>query len=273
MSVLFRCWRPTPLIWLSFALHLGALILLLWRPALWPVLLAALAANHLVLAAVGLWPRSRALGPNWRRLPEAAAEAGQIALTIDDGPDPEVTPQVLDLLDRYQARATFFCIGIRAERHPELCREIVRRGHAVENHGHHHYHHFSTFGPGRMAKEIKAGQDALARITGQQPLFFRPTAGLRNPFLDPVLIHQGLTLASWTRRGFDTRNGDAAEVAARLSHKLVAGDILLLHDGNAARTATGIPVILEALPRLLDAARAKGLHSVTLRSILQSATP
>jgi peptidoglycan-N-acetylglucosamine deacetylase len=183
-----------------------------------------------------------------------------------------VTPQVLDLLDRYQARATFFCIGIKAERHPELCREIVRRGHAVENHSHHHYHHFSTFGPGRMAQEIKAGQDVLARITGQRPLFFRPTAGLRNPFLDPVLTHLGLTLASWTRRGFDTRNGDAAAVAARLSHKLAAGDILLLHDGNAARTASGIPVILEALPRLLDAARAQGLHSVTLRSILQSAT-
>jgi peptidoglycan/xylan/chitin deacetylase (PgdA/CDA1 family) len=271
MSALFRCWRPTPLIWLSFALHFGALILLLWRPILWPVLLATLAANHLVLTSVGLWPRSRALGPNWRRLPEAAVEAGQIALTIDDGPDPKVTPQVLDLLDRYQARATFFCIGIKAERYPELCREIVRRGHAVENHGHHHYHHFSTFGPGRMAREIKAGQDALARITGQRPLFFRPTAGLRNPFLDPVLIHHGLTLASWTRRGFDTRNSDAAEVVARLSHKLAAGDILLLHDGHAARTATGIPVILEALPRLLDAARAKGLESVTLRSTLQSA--
>lgn len=227
-----------------------------------------LAANHLALTAVGLWPRSQALGPNWRRLPESAVQAGQFALTIDDGPDPEVTPLVLDLLDRHQARASFFCIGTQAERHPELCREIVRRGHAVENHSQHHYHHFSTFGPGRMAREIEAGQATLARISGQRPLFFRPTAGLRNPFLDPVLARHGLTLASWTRRGFDTRNGDAAAVAKRLIHTLAAGDILLLHDGHAARTPTGTPVILAVLPLLLNAARAQGLHSVTLRSVL-----
>ena len=266
-----RRWRPPPLLWLSFALHLGVLFLLVWRPSVWLAWLGILAANHLLLTAVGLWPRSRALGPNWRRLPEAAARAGQIALTLDDGPDPGVTPQVLDLLDRYQARATFFCIGTQAERHPELCREIVRRGHAVENHSQHHFHHFSTFGPGRMAREIDAGQDTLARISGQPPLFFRPTAGLRNPFLDYVLARRGLTLASWTRRGFDTRCGDADTVARRLVSQLAAGDILLLHDGHAARTADGAPVILAVLPRLLDAAQAQGLRSVTLRSALPSA--
>ena len=132
----------------------GALGLLAMQPALWPWGLGALAANHLALTAAGLWPRSRSLGPNWVRLPPAAAP-GHIAITIDDGPDPEVTPQVLDLLDRFDARASFFCIGSRAQRHPELCREIVRRGHAVENHSQHHYYHFSTFGPRRMAREIK----------------------------------------------------------------------------------------------------------------------
>ncbi len=266
-----RRWRPTPLLWLSFALHLGVALLLVLRPTLWLAWLGILAANHLLLTVVGLWPRSQALGLNWRRLPEAAVQAGQIALTIDDGPDPEVTPQVLDLLDRYQARVTFFCIGTQAERHPDLCREIIRRGHAVENHSQHHYHHFSTFGPGRMAREIDAGQDTLTRITGQPPLFFRPTAGLRNPFLDYVLARRGLTLASWTRRGFDTRCGDADTVARRLGRQLAAGDILLLHDGHAARTAEGIPVILAALPRLLESAQAIGLRSVTLRSTLPSA--
>lgn len=265
-----RRWCPTPLLWLTFALHLGVLFLLVWRPSLWPAWLGILVANHLLLTAVGLWPRSRALGPNWRRLPEAATQAGKIAITIDDGPDPEVTPRVLDLLDRCQARATFFCIGTRAARHPDLCREIIRRGHAVENHSQHHFHHFATFGPGRMAREIDAGQDALARITGQPPLFFRPTAGLRNPFLDYVLAHRGLTLASWTRRGFDTRCSDADKVTHRLVRDLAAGDILLLHDGHAARTADGTPVILAVLPRLLESAQAKGLRSVTLRSVLQS---
>ncbi len=267
-----RQWRPTPLLQATFALHAGALGLIAMQPGLWPWGIGALAANHLVLSAAGLWPRSRSLGPNWVRLPPAAA-AGQIAITIDDGPDPEVTPQVLDLLDRFDAPASFFFIGARAQRHPELCREIVRRGHAVENHSQHHDHHFATFGPRRMAREIQAGQDSLAALTGQRPCFFRPTAGLRNPFLEPILARHGLHLASWTRRGFDTRNRDAEDVVRRLTRHLAAGDILLLHDGNAARTGTGQPVILAVLPRVLEAAAAVGLTPITLRSALDISTP
>ena len=261
-----RRWRPTPLLQASFALHLGALGLLTTQPGWWPWGLGAVAANHLSLTAVGLWPRSHGLGPNWVRLPTAA---GQIAITIDDGPDPEVTPAVLDLLDRCDAHASFFCIGAKAARYPELCREIVRRGHAVENHGQHHYHHFALLGPRPMAREIEAGQDSLAAVTGQRPHFFRPTAGLRSPFLEPILSRHGLYLASWTRRGYDTRNRDADDVVRRLTTGLAAGDILLLHDGNAARTAAGAPVILVALPRVLELAAAAGLTPVTLRSALE----
>lgn len=266
-----RRWRPTPLLQLSFALHAAVLVLLLAVPSAWPAGLGLLAANHLLLTAMGLWPRSRALGENWVRLPDAAARAGQIALTIDDGPDPEVTPQVLEILDRYQARATFFCIGRQAECHPELCREIVRRGHAVENHSQRHPHGFAALGLGRMAREIEAGQATLTRITGQSPLFFRAPAGLRSPLLEPLLARQGLQLASWTRRGFDTCKRNADDVLRRLVRNLAAGDILLLHDGHAARTADGTPVILAVLPRLLEIAQAKNLHPVTLRATRPSA--
>jgi peptidoglycan/xylan/chitin deacetylase (PgdA/CDA1 family) len=82
--------------------------------------------------------------------------------------------------------------------------------------------------------------------------------------LDPVLHALGLRLVSWTRRGFDTREGDPARVAGRLLDGLAAGDILLLHDGHCARTPTGAPVVLEVLPRLLDAVRHRGLRTVTL---------
>ncbi len=267
-----RRWCPTPLLQATFALHAGTLGLIALEPGLWPWGMGALAANHLALTLAGLWPRGRGLGPNWVRLPTAAAE-GHIAITIDDGPDPEVTPQVLDLLDRFEARATFFCIGSRAQCHPGLCREIVRRGHAVENHSQHHYHHFATFGPLRMAREVQAGQDSLAAVTGQRPCFFRPTAGLRNPFLEPILARQGLYLASWTRRGYDTLNRDADDVVRRLTTGLGAGDILLLHDGNAARTGTGQPVIVAALPAVLEAAAAAGLKTITLRVALDASTP
>ena len=258
-------WRPTGFIRASFALHGLALLAVLLRPDSWPWALGAVLANHLLITALGLWPRSHWLGANWTRLPDAAATRNEIALTIDDGPDPRVTPQVLDVLDRYRARATFFCIGELAARHPALCRQIVARGHAVENHSQHHRHHFSLSGIAGYTREIQAAQDTLAGITGQPPMFFRAPAGLRNPFLAPVLARLGLRLASWTARGFDTRSGDAGKVAGRLLAKLHPGAILLLHDGHAALTASGRPVILEVLPRVLEAAADAGLRFVTLR--------
>jgi peptidoglycan-N-acetylglucosamine deacetylase len=259
-------WQLRLLIRASMALHLLAVIVLIAEPGQWPWALGVVAANHTLLAVLGLWPRSRWLGPNWTRLPEAAAARHEIALTIDDGPDPIITPRVLDLLDRGSARATFFCIGDKAERYPDLCTEIVRRGHAVENHSQHHRHHFALLGPAGFRRELQAAQDTLSRITGQRPMFFRAPAGLRNPLLDPVLTQLGLRLVSWTARGFDTRIGDTARVTNRLLKDLRAGAILLLHDGNAARTRDGVPVILEVLPVVLAAADAADLRCVTLRT-------
>src|SRR5512140_2676945 len=92
-------WHFTPLLRASFALHLLALAAVVAAPGRWPWALAAVVADHLLILAVGLWPRSRWLGPNWTALPAAAAARNEIALTIDDGPDPAVTPQVLNILD------------------------------------------------------------------------------------------------------------------------------------------------------------------------------
>lgn len=262
-----RCgrWRPSAFIAGSVGLHGAALLAFAAQPAWWPQLLGLLALDHALLTACGLWPRSRWLGPNLTRLPAAAAARGEIALTLDDGPDPDVTPAVLDLLDRYQARATFFCIGARALRHPALCRDIVRRGHALENHSQHHRHSFSFMGLGGLRRELRQAQETFTALTGQAPGFFRAPAGLRNPLLDPVLHGLGLRLASWTRRGFDTRSADPDLLLRRLGRDLCAGDILLLHDGHAARMADGTPVILQVLPRLLQQAAAAGLRPVTLR--------
>ncbi|PKO73247.1 MAG: polysaccharide deacetylase family protein [Betaproteobacteria bacterium HGW-Betaproteobacteria-17] len=261
-------WQPTLLIRASVALHGLALLAVIAEPAQWRWALGAVVINHLLLTAVGLWPRSNVLGPNWTRLPAAATARQEIALTIDDGPDPLVTPQVLDILDRYAARATFFCVGEKAERYPDVCREIVRRGHAVENHSQRHRHHFALLGPRGFLRELQAAQSTLSRITGQRPVFFRAPAGLRNPFLDPVLARLGLTLASWSVRGFDTRVGDPERVRHALLRELRAGAILLLHDGNAARSPRGIPVILEVLPAVLESAAAAGLRFVRLRDAL-----
>jgi peptidoglycan-N-acetylglucosamine deacetylase len=240
------------------------------RPRLWPFALSAVLLDHLLLTAVGLWPRSHWLGPNWTALPPASGARGEVAVTIDDGPDPEVTPAVLAQLERYGARATFFCVGERVLRYPELAQEIARRGHAIENHTQRHRHDFSLLGPKGMDAEIARAQESIARITGETPRFFRPPAGLRNPFLEPVLCRLQLRLASWTRRGFDTVNRSPDDVYRRLSGALRGGDILVLHDGNAARGKRGAPVITEVLPRLLDTLQSRRLTLVTLRAALVS---
>ena len=249
-------------------LHGLALVFVLVEPAQWCRVLGVLIANHALLTLFGLWPRSHALGPNWTHLPAAASARHEIALTIDDGPDPAVTPQVLEILDRYAVTATFFCFGERAAQYPDLCREIVRRGHAMENHSQHHHGHFSFLGYAGFRRELQTAQNTLTAITGQTPLFFRAPAGLRNPLLDPVLTRLGLRLATWSTRAFDTRVGDADRVKGKLINGLRPGAILLLHDGNAARTRDGTPVIVEALPAILDAAAAAKLRFVTLRQAL-----
>jgi len=250
----------------SFGLHALAAASIAVAPDTWPWALGAIALNHAGLTAAGLWPRSRLLGPNLTRLPAPAAERRQFALTLDDGPDAEITPRVLDLLDRHGVRATFFCIAQRAAQHPALVRDIVARGHDVQNHSHAHRHNFSLSGPGALRREIERAQQVLAELTGQVPHCFRAPAGLRNPFLDPVLHRLGLHLVSWTRRGFDTVTPDPQRVLARLTHGMAPGDIVLLHDGHARRAPNGQPVVLEVLPRLLAHASQLKLHATTLRA-------
>jgi peptidoglycan-N-acetylglucosamine deacetylase len=263
-----RRWTPTPLLYASAAVHLAAAAAVVARPRAWPWALGAVVANHVGLAAAGLWPRSQLLGPNLIRLPVQSGVSTGVAITIDDGPDPSVTPQVLSQLAEHHAQATFFCVGERVERHADLAREIVSLGHCIENHSQRHRHNFSLMGPRVMSEEISRAQDSILKVTGSSPLFFRAPAGLRNPFLDPILTRLQLRLASWTRRGFDTVNANADAVYRRLAGPLQGGDILLLHDGNAARSRSGRPVIVEVLPRLLDALAALQLRPVTLRSAI-----
>lgn len=261
-----RAWRPGIAIWLSAGFHISALIALLARSQWWASILTALVLNHVVLALIGLWPRSRLLGANMLRLPDAAASRNEIALTFDDGPDPDVTPKVLDILDSHQAKASFFVIGDKAAAHPELVREIVKRGHSIENHSQKHSNVFGFFAWTALRKDIGTAQEIIAGITGRSPAFFRSPMGIRNPMLDPVIAQLGLHYITWTRRGFDTVASDPAVVLERLTRKLSAGDILLLHD---RRTRDQRAMVLEVLPALLDRIAAAGLKPVSLPLAMQ----
>ena len=257
-------WIPTPAVRLSMLLHAAAAVTVAMQPPLWPWALGAVAANHLLLTVAVFWPRGRVLGANLVRLPAAAVARNEVSLTFDDGPDPEVTPRVLDLLDRHQAKASFFCVGEKAAAYPDIVKEIARRGHGVENHSHRHSPAFACYGPWRLKREVETAQATIAGITGWDPEFFRAPAGFRSPLLDPVLARSGLRYVSWTRRGFDTVDGDARRVAARLARGLAAGDILLLHDRAYRRTSGGEPILLAVLTSLLERIAAAGLKSVSL---------
>jgi len=261
-------WRATWALRVSAVLHVGSAVLVVINPAIWPWALGAVVANHLVLTAAVMWPQSRLLGPNMTRLPSVAALRGEVALTFDDGPDPEITPQVLDMLDEYGAKASFFCIADKVVAYPELTREIIRRGHTVENHTREHSYAFPLFGPGALQREINAAQSAIHAVTGVAPRFFRAPMGFRSPFLAPAVTRANLRYASWTRRGYDTFAKHAEPVLRRLQRGLAAGDILLLHDGRPNQLQHNSPVILEVLPRLLDQLQARNLKSVSLAAAM-----
>ena len=206
------------------------------------------------LAAAGLWPRSQLLGPNWIRLPRHGGEATRVAITIDDGPDPEVTPQVLSQLAEYRATATFFCVGERVERYPDLAQEIVRRGHAIENHSQRHRHNFSLLGPRGMSAEISRAQDSIFEGHRQRAAFFSRAGGaaqsLSRPGVGaPATAARELDAARlrYRQRQCRCRLPALGDAAAARRHLAAA------RRQCGAQPHAGSPVILEVLPRLLDA--------------------
>jgi len=245
-------------------LHVVVILMALAWPAVWPWLVAALLGSHLLLGLAGMWPRSQLLGGNLVRLPQWSCAKSQVALTFDDGPDPDVTPIVLDLLDRHAAKASFFCIGERAAAHPEIVRDIIRRGHSVENHSYRHPYAFACYSLSALRHEIERTQTEIRAITGTSPTFFRAPMGLRSPLLDPVIAQSKLRYVSWTRRGLDCFSRNPAVVLCRLLRGLSAGDVLLLHDGSCTQTKNGVPIVLTVLPALLADLARRGLQPVSL---------
>jgi peptidoglycan/xylan/chitin deacetylase (PgdA/CDA1 family) len=202
------------------------------------------------LLAGTLNPSSRLFGPVQTR-----CESG-IWLTIDDGPDPRDTPAILDLLDEHGAKATFFLIGEKAERQPDLVREIVRRGHQIGNHSWSHPQAtFWCLGPIRTYREIARCQLALKTITGKAPSLFRAPVGHSNIFVHPVMERLGLRLVGWDSRGFDGVARPLAEVTAAIRNSATNGSIILAHEGS--------PIAREVIANILALAAENGWDLIT----------
>ena len=186
--------------------------------------------SHLLLLYPTLVANCQWWGPVIRSFQTTEAE---VWLTIDDGPSPAHTAKMLDLLDRFQARATFFVIGARAEKYPHLITEILSRGHEIANHT--YTPPSGTFWaarPARVTAEINLCAEMLRAAPDRPARFFRAPAGLKNMFVHPELERRGLALVGWTVRGLDTVMQNPARVASRILRETKPGAIILLHEAH-----------------------------------------
>lgn len=155
-----------------------------------------------------------------------------IALTFDDGPSPDHTPKVLDILDRYNAKATFFCIGKNMEKSPDLTREIVARGHTLGNHSYSHHFFFSFFGKNSVITEIKKTSRLIAQISGKKCGLFRPPYGVTNPSIAKAVKSCQMKVVGWDIRSYDTTLRNESAVANRVIKRIRPGSVILLHDNR-----------------------------------------
>lgn len=257
-------YNPSVFLSASAAMHVLALGSIAIKPTLWPFAVGALVIDHAGLVLGGLLPRCRILGPNMTRMQAQANGSRAVALTFDDGPDLERTPRVLDVLHEHNAKASFFCIGRSVAENPSLVRDMVERGHRIENHTWSHPNTFAFLPPAGLSAEMGRAQSIITEVTGRAPKYFRAPAGIRSPWLDPVLHRLRLRLISWTRRGFDTVDKDPDRICRRLLNDLAPADILLLHDGGALGATDGGKVIEDVLPRVLREIKQEGLEAVPI---------
>lgn len=187
-----------------------------------------LAMSHFLFLYGSLVPCSQLFGPVQCRLPD---DSPDVWITIDDGPDPRTTPQLLAALQNHRIKATFFLIGERVVRHPELVREIHRAGHSIGNHTFTHpAGRFWCISPGAVKNEIARCDEAILNITGRSPTLFRSPAGHSNPFTRRAATMAGKTLVAWSARGFDGVHTPKDQVIASIQKNLSPGAIIVIHE-------------------------------------------
>lgn len=203
-------------------------------------------------------PRSRWLGRSQTGVPTSGRHS--VALTFDDGPCPEVTPQVLQILREKQVPATFFVIGERVERHPGLVRLASREGHVIGNHTYSHPPLFCFLTPNRLRDEIVRAQHVIAGAIGAAPRHFRSPVGLRHLLLETTLDRAALRFVLWRLRSYDTKAVTSEGLRRRIVEQVSPGAIVLLHD----RPGPGAAAMLDALPAIIDTLRERGYEFVTV---------
>ncbi len=190
-----------------------------------------------------------------------------VALTFDDGPDPETTPRVLATLAEEHARATFFVLAEKAARQRELVARIQGAGHEIASHGERHdWRLYLT--PRRGRESLARAQAAFAELLGTPPSYFRPPYGVATPALRSAVAALGLTVVGWSIRTRDAgRRGDPERCTATTLARARPGSIILLHDAPE-RVGGRLPLGPRMLPALLAGLRERGLATMTISELL-----
>ncbi len=211
------------------------------------------------LAAHGTWHRnSWIFGPTLARLP-----GREISITFDDGPNPHATPRILDALREQNVKATFFVLGRHADQWPHLVKRMADEGHQLGNHGWYHRKlHRRT--PSYVRDDLTRGTESIERASGVRPRHFRAPHGFRNPWVTPIARSLGQRTVGWSLGVWDSAKPGADEIVRRSMEGLVAGSILLLHDGDGYDPDGDRMQTAEALPRIIEGLRARGLSFATL---------
>jgi peptidoglycan/xylan/chitin deacetylase (PgdA/CDA1 family) len=234
-------------------------------PLSW-IIAGTIAACALALLLWGVFDVNSSL---WAPTFWRARGSNSIALTFDDGPDPNFTPRVLEILAREKVPAAFFVVGERAAAVPALVRAIASAGHIVGNHSHTHAWNINFAWHARLRHEVAACSEAIKSAIGKMPAFYRAPFGFKNPALGDVLQDAGLVCIGWQLRGFDAVGGSAESIARRLVLKAKAGGVLLLHDGAGLQGTSDRSATLEALPMIIEGLRARGFEFKRLDDLLE----
>ena len=242
-----------------FALILAAVILSpLSNPLKYCLIITVLFALLAVLAIGASWINSQLYV---RSICKGDPEKNMIAITFDDGPDTTNTPEILNILQKYDCKASFFVIGKKAESNEALVLSTFKAGHTIGNHSYNHSNLFPFYSAKTISEEIVKTNDILGKITATKMKYFRPPFGVTNPRIYRGLQGTDLKVIGWNIRSLDTSIRNPDSVVHRISKRLNAGDIILLHDSTDH--------IAEILEQIISISKQKGLKCVSLDTLLE----
>ena len=184
-----------------------------------------------------------------------------ISVTFDASWGGDKTMAILDLLDQYNAKATFFLVGIWVDKYPELVQEIAKRGHEIGNHSDSHAH-FTQISDAQIRQELKDCSDKIEALTGTRPTLFRPPYGDYNSKVITVVRDAGYEAVQWSIDSLDWKNRGVNDLVKRATNNVQKGDIILFHNDSQ--------YIVEALPAILQHYQAQGFTMIPAKDILLS---